>query len=129
MFSRLLTERWRVRLVTPLALAAGLPLLACPFAESWAGTAALWALSGAATAYQVQVVTEYAAMLPEARRAGGMGLASALLLVVQGIGLVAGGALAQWLDPAAAVAIAGAAACVCAVLLGLRRQRRLGGWT
>jgi predicted MFS family arabinose efflux permease len=71
----------------------------------------------------VQTITEYVQAIPPGRRAQAIGLASACLLAAQGVGLLAGGAVAQWVGPAAAIAAAGAGASVAAVLLTLARGR------
>ena len=85
---------------------------------------ALWTLSGAATAYHVETITEYVHAVPQGRRAQAIGLASACLLAAQGVGLLAGGALSQWTGPAGAIAAAGAAAsATAAVVLTLARTR------
>jgi predicted MFS family arabinose efflux permease len=84
---------------------------------------ALWMLSGAATAYHVQTITEYVHAVRPGRRAQAIGLASACLLAAQGVGLLAGGALSQWTGPAGAIAAAGACASTAAVVLTLARSR------
>ena len=84
---------------------------------------ALWAISGAATAYQVQVITEYVQVVPVAIRAQAIGLASAALLGAQGVGLLIGGTVEQFTDPTTAVALAGGAASVLATLLAMVRLR------
>jgi predicted MFS family arabinose efflux permease len=123
LFSRLTLPATRVRLVGPLAIVAGLPLVASAFTAQLGVVLALWTLSGAATAYHVQTITEFVHAVPHGRRAQAIGLASACLLAAQGVGLLAGGALSQWTGPAAAIATAGACASTVAVLLTLARGR------
>ena len=96
----LLLSRWvppalRPRLLGPLAVVAGLPLMACAFRPGLLVTVFLWAVAGVCSAYQVQLIAEYMALAPTARRGQAVGLASAGLLAAQGIGLLAGGALAR----------------------------------
>lgn len=125
-YARWAPVRLRAALVGPLAIAAGVPLMACALVSGLPATAALWFLSGACTAYEVQVVTEFVASIDDRVRARALGLASAGLLAAQGIGLLLGGALAQITSVSTAVAVAGAAATACAVVLALRRHHARG---
>ncbi|MDQ2722439.1 MAG: MFS transporter, partial [Actinomycetota bacterium] len=59
LYSRWLSASARTVLLGPMAAVSGLPLLACAATPGLALTCLLWALSGACTAYQVQVVTEF----------------------------------------------------------------------
>ena len=122
-FSRLTRPATRVRLVGPLAISSGLPLVASAFTSQLVVVLTLWALTGAATAYHVQTITEYVHGVPLGRRAQAIGLASACLLAAQGVGLLAGGALSQWIGPPAAIATAGACASATAAFLTLTRRR------
>lgn len=81
--------------LAPLAIAAGLPLLACALRPGLALTMALWAVSGVCLAYQVQVVTEFVTAVPPAIRGQAIAIASSGLLGAQGIGLLLGGVIAQ----------------------------------
>lgn len=123
-FSRWVSTPARSALLGPLAVAAGLPLLACAVVTGLPATAALWCLSGVCTAYQVQVVTELVDAIDDNVRARALGLASAGLLAAQGIGLLGGGALAQFTTVRTAVAVAGAVAIGLAALLAARRLTR-----
>ncbi len=123
-FSRWVPARTRSALVGPLAVAAGLPLVACAVVTGLPATAALWCLSGVCTAYQVQVVTELVDAIDDNVRARALGLASAGLLAAQGLGLLGGGALAQFTTVRTAVAVAGAVAIGLAALLAARRLTR-----
>jgi predicted MFS family arabinose efflux permease len=116
----------RAALLGPLAVAAGVPLIACAAAPVLWLTVILWVLSGACTAYQVQVITEFVHTVSPDIRGQGIALASGGLLAAQGIGLVAGGALAQLLTPAAAIAAAGALATVLAARLAAARRHDAG---
>jgi predicted MFS family arabinose efflux permease len=123
LFSRLTRPATRVRLVGPLAMVSGLPLVASAFTHHLIVALGLWALSGAATAYHVQVITEYVQSVPQTRRVQAIGFASAGLLAAQGVGLLVGGALAQWTGPAGAIATGGACASIAAAFLALARRR------
>lgn len=121
-YSRFMRPRQRAQLLGPLAVASGVPLLACLLFDNLPVTLVLWALSGACTAYQIQVITDYVQVLPAGIRGQGMGLASASLLAVQGLGLLLGGALSQIASAPIAVATAGGAASMFAVALIIARR-------
>lgn len=123
-FSRWVSARWRSALLGPLAVVAGLPLIACAAVTGLPATAALWCLSGVCTAYQVQVVTELVAAIDDTVRARALGLASAGLLAAQGLGLLGGGALAQFTTVRTAVSVAGVVATGLSALLAVRRRTR-----
>lgn len=125
LYSRFLPDTTRAALLGPFAAAAGLPLLVCAAQPGLVLTCLLWALSGACTCYQVQVVTEFVALIDPRHRAQGIALASAGLLGAQGIGVFAGGVLTQLTTPASAVAAAGAAATLLGAALAATRQRTL----
>ena len=124
----LLISRWvrpatRARLLGPLAVAAGMPLMLCVFQPGLLVTVGLWAIAGFCSAYQVQLIAEYMAAIPDARRGQAVGVASAGLLAVQGIGLLAGGAIAQAWAVAPTIALAGATGSLLAASLAISRTR------
>jgi hypothetical protein len=55
----------RLRLMYPLAILAGLPLTACALNPNLTLTAILWALTGAATAYQLAANIAFVAAVPQ----------------------------------------------------------------
>lgn len=120
LFVKLVPEPRRVRMVGILAVAGGLPLLACALHPSLVPALVLWALSGAFGAYLVQVMPEYVVATPKARRGQAIGVAASGLLAVQGLGILLGGIVASLVSPAAAIAVAGAAASMLATVLSLR---------
>jgi len=124
LYSRWLSASTRTALLGPLAAVAGLPLLACAATPGLALTCLLWALSGACTAYQVQVVTEFVGTIDPSIRGQGISIAAAGLLAAQGVGLLAGGLITQVATPATAVATAGGAATVLGSALALARRRQ-----
>jgi len=124
----LLLSRWvppalRAKWLGPLAVFAGLPLMLCAISPGLVLTVALWAVAGGCSAYQVQLIAEYMAAVPAARRGQAVGLASAGLLAAQGIGLLAGGALAQAWAVGPTIAVAGAAGTLLAFWLAIGRAR------
>lgn len=124
LYSRWLSASTRTALLGPLAAVAGLPLLACAATPGLPLTCLLWALSGASTAYQVQVVTEFVGTIDPSIRGQGISIAAAGLLAAQGVGLLAGGLITQVATPATAVATAGGAATVLGSALALARRRQ-----
>jgi len=124
----LVMARWvpphlRATLLGPLAVAAGLPLILCAFRPGLLLTVPLWALAGLCSAYQVQLIAEYIAAVPDAMRGQAIGLASAGLLAVQGLGLLIGGALAQIWTVHTTIAIAGGTGVFLATWLAINRTR------
>lgn len=126
LFSRWLPAQVRSRAVGPMAVAAGLPLLGFWAAPSLALATILLALSGAASAYQIQVMTEFVTTVPRAGRGQAIAVASSGLLAAQGLGLIAGGALAQVWHVEAAIAVAGAVGTLSAAGLAVAHQRSSG---
>ncbi|MFC5750133.1 MFS transporter [Actinomadura rugatobispora] len=116
-FGRLLSEALRARALAPLALLTGVPLALCAFRPGLAASTLLFAVSGAlATGYHIQLSASFVRLLPEPVRAGGLGVLSSGLVTVQGLGVLAAGAMADLIGPANAVACAG----VVSILLGVR---------
>ncbi len=124
---RLIPAARRERLVAPAAIAAGVPLVGCWLDPGLAGAGLLWALSGACAAFQAQVIIEFVQAVPVQRRGQAIGVASAGLLAVQGVGLLLGGLASElWALPTT-VAAAGLAATACALALALLRCRGAPG--
>jgi predicted MFS family arabinose efflux permease len=110
LFLRLVPIASRSTWMAALAVAGGLPLVVCWLRPPMVVSLVLWGLSGAAAAYQVQVVTEYVRAVPDSRRAQAIGVAASGLLAAQGVGILLGGIVASRFGAASAVGLAGAAA-------------------
>jgi predicted MFS family arabinose efflux permease len=116
-FGRFVSEETRERALAPLALLAGLPLALCVFRPGLAVSALLFAVSGAlATGYHMQLGASFVRLLPPSAKAQGLGVMSSGLITVQGLGTLTGGAVAELVGTANAVALAGATG----ILLGVR---------
>jgi predicted MFS family arabinose efflux permease len=115
LFLRLVPVTSRPTWMTALAIFCGLPLVVCWLRPGFVVSIALWAISGAATCYQVQVVTEYVRAVPDNRRAQAVGVAASGLLAAQGVGILLGGIAASRFGAAAAVGLAGGVAAAFAV--------------
>jgi hypothetical protein len=111
-------ERWLPGL---LALSAA-PLLATPLASSVGEVFALWVLAGTGSAMQLITNAAYLQAAPAAARGRAFGVAVTSLMGVQGLVLLATGALAEVTSASTAVALA--AAVSLAVLALLRRPAR-----
>lgn len=122
-YARWLSPATRAMLVGPLAVGAGIPLVACAATPALPLTIILWAVSGLCTAYQIQVIAEFVQTISPSIRGQGISLASGGLLAAQGVGLVAGGAVAELASPGTAIAGAGGTATVLAAGLAVARRR------
>jgi predicted MFS family arabinose efflux permease len=133
MFTRMLSSEQRARTVGLLAMLSCLPSVFLWGEPPLAVAMMLLALSGLMFAYQSQVMTEFAITIPPGHRGQAISVAAAGLLVAQGIGLVAGGAIAQAWSVGPAIGVCGAVGVVIAWRLtilrakDLRARRRAGG--
>ena len=87
---------------------------------------ALWGLAGAGGAYQLAAAAAFVRALPASGHARAFGIAQSGLLAAQGLGILAGGALAQRIGPQAAVAVAGLLGLVLAAALANDWTRQRG---
>jgi predicted MFS family arabinose efflux permease len=117
LFLRLVPVASRATWMPVLAVSAGLPLVVCWLHPGIVVSILLWAMSGAATAYQIQVVSEYVRAVPDNRRAQAVGVAASGLLAAQGLGILLGGIVASRFGAAAAIGVFGAVAAGFAVWL------------
>jgi MFS family permease len=116
----------RMRPMGWLAMLACAPLIVSLLHPPLWLVLALWCLAGAGGAYQLAAAAAFAAALPASGQARAFGLAQSWLLAAQGLGILAGGALAQWVGPQAAVALAGLLGLVLAAALATGWTRRHG---
>ena len=107
LYSRFLSDEARTRLVAPMVLLSGVPLLGFAAEPGLVVAIGLLMLSGMFSAYHIQVVSMFGRSAPVEGRAQAFGLASSGLLTAQGLGVLAGGIAAEWLGPARTVAAAG----------------------
>jgi predicted MFS family arabinose efflux permease len=123
-----LLSRWvrpadRPRLIGPLAVLAGLPLVVSALHPSLPFVIPLWALTGAMASYLMLAFAELTLAVPDHRRGQAVGLVAAGLQTTQGLGIVLAGALAGRHAPSTSVAVCGAGGTLCALLLA-RAQRQ-----
>ncbi|GIE78196.1 hypothetical protein Aph02nite_41460 [Actinoplanes philippinensis] len=105
----------RERLVSPLVLLMGAPLVLLPAAPPLPVTAALLILSGFGAAYSLGLQRAFLEAAPEHRVGQLFALLSTGLMALQGVGPLLSGALAELTTPALAIACAGAATMLVAV--------------
>jgi MFS family permease len=125
LFTRFVSTPARLRLLGPLALATSLPLLASAFFPGVVASLLLWTLVGMLSAYQVTANAEFVRITPTERRGQVLGLASSMLVAIQGLGIIVGGLLATHLGVTGALAVAGAGGLVVGApaALGWHRAR------
>src|SRR3984893_8589241 len=107
----------RSRLMVPLAIVTGLPLLATAMAPGMPLTVLLWAGSGALSSYMVLAQVALTRAVPDDLRARTTGVAAAGLQTAQGLGVLLAGALAEVMSPAASIALCAAAGSACAIVI------------
>jgi predicted MFS family arabinose efflux permease len=108
----------RLRLLTPLAVLAGVPLLfAVVHPMLWLAMV-LFGISGALSSYTMFAHAAFVRAVPDSQRGQATGLEGAGLQAAQGLGILAAGALADVVSPPTAVAICGGAGIVGCVLIG-----------
>ena len=81
-----------------------LPLIATPFIDSIPWLVALWVLAGTGNAMQLVANSSFVQEVPQHLRGRAFGVAATLLMVVQGLVLLAAGALAEVTQPRVPIA-------------------------
>ena len=115
----------RLRLMAPLAILAAAALIPCLLDPPLPVVGLLWMVAGLGTGYQLAANVAFVAAVPAERRAQAFGMVSAGLAAGQGFGVVAGGALAEVLDPAVVVGATGVAGLVAVLALLASPSARL----
>ena len=115
----------RLRLMAPLAVLAAAPLVLCLLDPPLPVVGVLWLLAGLGTGYQLAANVAFVSAVPADRRAQAFGMVSAGLAAGQGLGVVAGGLLAEVVDPAVVVGAAGVAGLVAVLALLATPSARL----
>lgn len=105
--SRLVPPPRRHSLLLPLAALAGASMLVCAADPPLFVVLAALALSGVGCAYQLVANYEFMQSVPNGARGQAFGLVVTGLTAGQGLGLLAGGAAAEYLHPSVVVAAAG----------------------
>jgi MFS family permease len=109
----------RQRLMIPLAVATGLPLLATALVPSVPLAVLAWAGMGVLSTYMTLAQVAFTRAVPDAIRARAIGLASAGLQTAQGLGVLLAGAIAEAIPAADAIAVCGAAGVAGTIVISL----------
>jgi MFS family permease len=125
-FGRLFTPSGRIRMMGWLAMASCAPLIGSAFSPPLWVVLLLWSLAGAGEAYQLAAAAAFVQNLMPSARARAFGLAQSGLLAVQGVGILAGGAVANVTGAPVAVGLAGMLGLCAAAALSMSWTLRRG---
>ena len=114
----------RERLFPAMVTASCLPLLLTPFVEDVVLLTALWVTAGIGNAIQLVANSSFVQSVPAHLRGRAFGVAGALLMAVQGLLLLAVGALAELTGPRVPVAVVAAATLLLVPALALLSPSR-----
>jgi MFS family permease len=117
--ARMATPSTRMRMMGWLAILSCVPLIGSAADPPLWCVLLLWALAGAGGAYQVAAAAAFVQALRPATRARAFGLAQSGLYAVQGLGILAGGAVAQVIGAPLAVGLAGLIGLTAAAMLAV----------
>ena len=109
----------RERLFPSMVAASCVPLLLTPFVEDVVLLTVLWVTAGVGNAVQLVANSSFVQAVPAHLRGRAFGVAAALLMAVQGVLLLAVGALAEATGPRVPVAVVAAATLVLVPALAL----------
>jgi predicted MFS family arabinose efflux permease len=121
---RFCTPATRERLVCPLLLLMGLPLLPMVAHLPLAATAGLLGLASAGFAYQLGRQQAFLEAVPHQAQGLAFGLYSTGIMTGQGLGPIAAGAVASSLNAGPTMALAGLAIIVASLLLASNATNR-----
>jgi MFS family permease len=119
LFGKLAGPSTRIRMMGWLAMLSCGPLIASAWNPPLAVVLPLWALAGAGSAYQLAAAAAFVQALTPDTRARAFGLAQSGLYAVQGLGILAGGAVAEAIGPTLAVGLAGLIGLTAATMLAM----------
>lgn len=122
-FTRLLSPAARPRIVGALAVLAGIPLVLSAVHPLLPITFLLWTVSGFLSSHTVLAQAMFVQLVPDHRRGRAVGMLTAGLQTVQGLGVILAGAVAELFEPSVTVALCGVAGATCAVLAALAWHR------
>jgi len=106
-FVRVVGDRLRSRLLGPVAVLTGAPLVLCALQPGLGLSILLWGLSGVLMAYSVPLQADFVRAVPRDQRGQVVGIGASGLLAVQGVGILLGGLIAQGWNAATAITVAG----------------------
>jgi MFS family permease len=109
----------RIRMMGWLAVLSCAPLIGSAWSPPLWAVLLLWAFAGAGGAYQLAAAAAFVQALSPSTRASAFGLAQSGLYAVQGLGILAGGAIAQLVGAQLAVGLAGLVGLTAATMLAM----------
>jgi hypothetical protein len=109
----------RIRMMGWLAVLSCAPLIGSAWSPPLWAVLTLWILAGAGGAYQLAAAAAFVQALRPDTRARAFGVAQSGLYAVQGLGILAGGAVAQLIGAPLAVGLAGLAGLTAATMLAM----------
>ena len=121
---RVTTHEQRMRLMLPLAMCTGLPLVLCALQPGLTVTLMLWALCGVGTAYNVTANAAFVREVPTERRSQAIALATTGMVTGQGLAILIGGLAASVLPVWGVVSAAGVVGVVTVAALTLVHAAR-----
>jgi MFS family permease len=119
LLGRVATPSARIRMMGWLAVVSCAPLIGSAWDPPLWTVLLLWTLAGAGGAYQLAAAAAFVQALRPATRARAFGLAQSGLYAVQGLGILAGGAVAQAIGAQLAVGLAGLVGLTAATMLAM----------
>ena len=109
----------RMKMMGWLAIGSCAPLIGSAWNPPLWAVLLLWTLAGAGGAYQIAAAAAFVQALEPGTRARAFGLAQSGLCAVQGLGILAGGAVAQAIGAPLAVGLAGLVGVTAATMLAM----------
>jgi MFS family permease len=125
-FGKLAAPSTRIRIMGWLAMLSCAPLIASAWNPPLPVVLIMWAFAGAGSAYQLAAAAAFVQALTPGTRARAFGLAQSGLYAVQGLGILAGGAVAQAVGPTLTVGLAGLTGLTAATMLAMAWNRLRG---
>jgi MFS family permease len=125
LLARLVRPSVRLRLMHPMAVLGTLPLVVFLARPPLVPALALLVVSGVMWSYQVPLQGAFVAQIPAEFRGRAFGVAAAGLQVAQGIGVLAGGGIAEVAGVSTAIGVAGIAGAIGMVALAVTRPAAL----
>jgi MFS family permease len=116
--SRFVAPVRRLELMSPLAVLCCLPLAGFAFHPGLVPALVLLVLSGIGASYNLPANAAFIQAVPASRRGQAFGLVAAGLAAGQGLSIAAAGAIADHIQPAVVIAVAGVLGAVVAQLIG-----------
>ena len=127
LISRIAAPSARIRMMGWLAVLSCAPLIGSAWSPPLWAVLALWTLASAGGAYQLAAAAAFVQALRPDTRARAFGVAQSGLYAVQGLGILAGGAVAQLIGAPLAVGLAGLVGLTAATMLAMS-WTHLRGW-